>query len=262
MLSSAGTRRSTSPTGVVLNALAEGLHAGLDRMLSVAYGAVYDSIFDRFTPYQALQREVLDLVETTQPQSSRRDVRVLEIGCGPGNFAFTLALSGFTVVGIDPYPALVELAREKRRAKRLQNLSFRPADLAGGDVFSDDTFDQVVNIHSLYTHAAPHRLLREAFRVLKPGGHAVFVNPAHRLEFWPTLRQAQAEGGLRRACESLLWVLPNSIFEATRRRVGPHYWDEAEFATCVQQAGFTVLATHRTFFDGASVLVWARKDDH
>ena len=47
--------------------------------------------------------------------------------------------------------------------------------------------------------------------------------------------------------------------EATRERVGPHYWDEATFSARLGQAGFTVLDMRRTFLGGASLLVWARK---
>ena len=54
--------------------------------------------------------------------------------------------------------------------------------------------------------------------------------------------------------------MPNSIFEAARQRIGPHYWAEARFTTNLRTAGFTVLETRRTFLNGASVLVWARKD--
>jgi hypothetical protein len=54
-------------------------------------------------------------------------------------------------------------------------------------------------------------------------------------------------------------VALNSIFEATRERVGPHYWDEATFSARLGQAGFTVLDMRRTFLGSASLLVWARK---
>src|SRR4030095_11862444 len=57
----------------------------------------------------------------------------------------------------------------------------------------------------------------------------------------------------------LLWLLPHWLFEATRRRIGPHYWSEATFTANPRAAGFPVLETRRTFLDGASVLVWARK---
>jgi SAM-dependent methyltransferase len=258
MLSRAESSRTT---GVASGPIVDGLQTGLDRVLSVAYGAVYDSIVERFVPYQELQRAVVALVETAlAAAASRRDVRVLDVGCGPGTLAFTLAQRGFTVVGVEPYGALVDLAREKRRARKLQNLSFRQGDLARGDLFAEATFEQVVNVHSLYAHPAPHRVLREACRVLKPRGHAVFVNPARRLGVGATVRQAHAQGGLRRVAGSLLWALPNGIFESTRRRVGPHYWDEREFTLALEDAGFTVLETRRAFVDDTSVLAWARKD--
>jgi hypothetical protein len=57
----------------------------------------------------------------------------------------------------------------------------------------------------------------------------------------------------------LLWLFPHWLFEATRRRVGPHYWSEATFGANLRAAGFTVLETRRTFLNGASVLVQAKK---
>ena len=50
------------------------------------------------------------------------------------------------------------------------------------------------------------------------------------------------------------------MFEVTRKRVGPHYWQEEEFASRLRGAGFTVLELRRTFFDEASLLAWVRKD--
>src|SRR5262249_3992790 len=55
------------------------------------------------------------------------------------------------------------------------------------------------------------------------------------------------------------WILLNSIFEATRERVGPHYWDEATFSARLGQAGVSVLGMRGTLLGGASLLVWARK---
>jgi ubiquinone/menaquinone biosynthesis C-methylase UbiE len=233
----------------------------LDRMVSIGYGVVYDYIWESFTPYQTLQQEVLDLVERSAPDVlARREVRILELGCGPGNFSVKLAEAGFSVVGLDRYATLIELAREKRQAKRLVNLAFQHGDLAKGRAFKDGTFDQIVNVHSLYVHPSPDLKLKEAFRVLKPGGHAVFVNHTRRVSLGATFRELRSRQGLGAASRSLLWVVPNSVFEAARTQVGPNYWEEQAFTAHLEEAGFTVLETHRTFLNAASILVWARKD--
>lgn len=243
------------------------LHSGLqwtvDRMLSVAYGLVYDYIFERFGPYQKLQAEVLELVERSAKGLSpdRRAFQVLDIDCGPGNLTFVLAEAGFSVLGLEPYGALVELAREKRRAKRLANLAFSQGDLATARGIRDASFNQVVNVHSLYSHADPHALLAHACRVLKPGGHAIFVNHTQPVRLQATFRELWAREGPGGALSCLLlWLLPHSLFEASRRRIGPHYWSAETFAANVRSAGFTVLETRRTFLNGASLLLWARKE--
>lgn len=243
-----------------MGSLRTGLQWTLDRLLSVAYGVVYDTIFERFRPYQSLTAEVLKAVETEVPPAvDPRDVRILEVGCGPGNFACALAEAGYTVTGLDAYGALVEVAREKRRARHLTNLAFRQGNLAEGSAFREATFDQVVNVHSLYVQADPDRLLRETWRVLKPGGHAVFVNHTRRLGRWATLAEIARRDGLRTALRCVIWVVPNLLFEAMRRPAGPHYWDEGTFTARLRAAGFAVLETRRTFLDGASLLVRARK---
>jgi ubiquinone/menaquinone biosynthesis C-methylase UbiE len=233
----------------------------LDRMVSVGYGVVYDYIVARFQPYRDLHAEVVQLLESTVPADlGRRDVRVLDVACGPGAFTTVLAESGFDTVGIDAYDALVELAREKRRARHLSNLSFRHADLARGNVFRDESFDRVVNIHSLYVQADAQRLLSESFRVLKPGGQAVFVNFTRRVHLVEAFHDVRRRAGVRAAVSSLLWVLPNAAFEAMRRRTGPHYWEEAEFRARLEQAGFRVRELRRTFFSGVSLLSWVEKE--
>jgi ubiquinone/menaquinone biosynthesis C-methylase UbiE len=244
----------------MMNATAETIRSWLDRVLSVGYGVVFDYVYPRFSHYQRLQAEVRDLVEAAVPaRVERRDVRVLELGCGPGNFTCALAEAGFSVTGLDAYAALVEVAKEKRRARHLANLAFRQGELTRGNTFRDATFDQVVSIHSLYAHPAPDRLLSEAYRVLKPGGHAVFVNHTRQIGRWSTVRELARRDGLAAALHGLLWVLPNSIFEAARRRVGPHYWDEDTFSARVRRSGFSILTMRRTFLGDASLLVWARK---
>jgi SAM-dependent methyltransferase len=246
-----------------MGSLKGGLQWTIDRMLSVAYGLVYDYIFEKFGPYQQLQAEVLELVETAAKSTSpdRRAFQVLDVACGPGNLTFVLAEAGFSVLGLEPYGALVELAREKRRARRLANLAFSQGDLATARTIRDGSVDQVVNVHSLYAHPDPLALLAHAYRALKPGGHAIFVNHTRPVRLRATFAELRAHAGLGPALSCLaLWLLPHALFEASRRRIGPHYWDEATFTAHLRDAGFTVLEARRTFLNGASLLLWAKKE--
>src|SRR5215467_14554446 len=180
---------TAEPAGMVMTLNVGGIRGWLDRALAVGYGVVYDYVYPRFRHYQRLQAEVRDLVEAAVPaRVERRDVRVLEVACGPGNFTCALAEAGFAATGLDSYTSLVDVAKEKRRARHLSNLAFRHGELASGQTFRDGSFDQVVSIHALYAHPAPDRLLREAYRVLKPGGYAVLVNHTRQIGRWSTVR--------------------------------------------------------------------------
>jgi 2-polyprenyl-3-methyl-5-hydroxy-6-metoxy-1,4-benzoquinol methylase len=243
---------------VAMTSVRGGLQSGLDHMLAVGYGTLYDYIFERFPPYQRLRSEVLGLVQA-EATDERGRVRVLDLGCGPGNFSLMLAEAGFSVVGVDAYAPLITLAQEKRRAQRLSNLAFKHGDLVRGEPFPPEQFDQVINVHFLYAHPDPAAVLRAAYRVLKPGGHAIFVNLTRRVAVWATLRDMFARHGLVAALNTLLWVLPNTIFETVRRQTGPHYWDEQRMTDQLRGAGFELVALRRTFFDDASLLATVRR---
>jgi ubiquinone/menaquinone biosynthesis C-methylase UbiE len=98
-----------------------------------------------------------------------RGARVLEIGCGPGPVARTLAARPGVgdVLGIDPSPLFIERAR--MRATEIPNLSFGVGD--GRDLpFADDAFDAVVCHTALCHIPEPERVLGEALRVTARGG--------------------------------------------------------------------------------------------
>jgi ubiquinone/menaquinone biosynthesis C-methylase UbiE len=98
--------------------------------------------------------------------------RVLEMGCGTGNLAILVKRlnPACQVLGIDPDPKA--LARAHRKAQRREATIQFDQGFAEELPYPDASFDRVLSAFMLH-HVRPDAKLlslREAFRVLKPGG--------------------------------------------------------------------------------------------
>jgi SAM-dependent methyltransferase len=163
---------------------------GADRPVSWLYGRVRRYVFEHFAPYQRLRDEILATVERVVGDGvTRRNVRILDLACGPGEMAFALAGAGYSVFGVEPFGALVRLARERGRRLGLTGATFGRAPLG------DAPFDVVINVHALYAHPAWKDVLRLAHDALAPGGHAVFVNFSRPLPLWSSLGAVARRAG-------------------------------------------------------------------
>jgi 2-polyprenyl-3-methyl-5-hydroxy-6-metoxy-1,4-benzoquinol methylase len=98
--------------------------------------------------------------------------RVLELGCGAGDFSTRLAASGAHVVGVDISPRLVQLARERAR---VGNVSFRVGN-ANRLEFEDGTFDAVTG-NAILHHLELPAVCAEMLRLLRPGAAVFFAEP-------------------------------------------------------------------------------------
>ena len=99
----------------------------------------------------------------------RPDAEVLDLGCGPGTITAGLARRARSVIGVDTSAEMVESARHLAAESGADNASFQVGS-AYELPFDDKSFD-VVYAHQVTQHLAdPVRALREARRVLRPGG--------------------------------------------------------------------------------------------
>ena len=97
---------------------------------------------------------------------------VLDVACGTGESALPAAEivgpSG-RVIGIDLAKNLLDLARTKAEARRLQNVDFLQDDMTQLD-FDDDSFDAVVCVFGIFFVPDMEGLVAELWRMVKAGG--------------------------------------------------------------------------------------------
>jgi ubiquinone/menaquinone biosynthesis C-methylase UbiE len=146
------------------------------------------SLYRKFILPRLLDRAMRDrhLVPYRQRALAAAEGLVLEIGVGSGLNLPRYAAGLERVVALDPSPPLLLLAAKRRGEARV------PVSLlcASGErlPFAEGFFDTAVTTWTLCSVADPLAMLREARRVLKPGGKLLFVehglSPTPRTASW------------------------------------------------------------------------------
>jgi ubiquinone/menaquinone biosynthesis C-methylase UbiE len=98
-------------------------------------------------------------------------MKVLDCGCGPGSVTLGLAtiVAPGEAVGTDLEESQLEVGRKAAAQRGIGNARFEIAD-AYQLPFADESFDAIFISAVLGNLREPARGLREAYRVLKPGG--------------------------------------------------------------------------------------------
>ncbi len=101
--------------------------------------------------------------------------RVLEVGVGTG-LALPLYAAGKRVTGIDLSPDMLQLAHERVAAHGLGNIEALLELNAEATGLADASFDIAVGMFVASVVPHPDRLLAEMRRLVRPGGHILFIN--------------------------------------------------------------------------------------
>ena len=120
--------------------------------------------------YETAYRRTIEAILEEVDSSSK----VLEVGCGTGIIAMAVAPEVKEITGVDISPKMIAQAQKKIRKSSLDNITFQVED--GYHLsFADSTFDVVLLTNLLHIVADPAAILKEAHRLLNPGGLLVTV---------------------------------------------------------------------------------------
>ena len=123
-------------------------------------------------PYPPRRNEARLVFKLLEPAKGER---ILDLGCGDGVWCNDLARKGFDVIGLDI--SGIDLKQARDRAERLALRT----KLVHGDAqelpFADGSFNKVFSICAMEHMRDDGRVLREAFRLLRPNGTLVVSVP-------------------------------------------------------------------------------------
>ncbi|MCY0899558.1 MAG: class I SAM-dependent methyltransferase [Firmicutes bacterium] len=176
-----------------------------DRFCETPLGAFVESVEHR------LLGELLEL---------RPDDRVIDLGCGTGTFTLWMADIGCQVVGVDESEAMLSKARAKSVGR--QSISWILGDLSHL-LWPTNTFDAALMQVTLEFVDDPASSLKEAWRVLKPGGRLV-LGLIHGSGPWAHHYRLRAQSD------------PTSVYR------GAHFWTLPELTELMGESPARVAA--------------------
>jgi arsenite methyltransferase len=144
-----------------------------------------ESLFERCSWFYALCREYLFRDHTPEIARSlfpaggpEPGTHVLEVGCGPGFYSCRLAdeYPQLQTTGIDLSDNLLQRAKRRASRRRLLNCEFRKGD-AHALPASLCHVDAVVMSRLFLIVPDREAVVREVFRVLRPGGRCFIAEP-------------------------------------------------------------------------------------
>lgn len=135
--------------------------------------------------------------------------RILDIGCGDGSLVRFFAKSGAHATGVDINADVLARARAGRQVADETFTEARGETLP----FLDSSFDSAVYFNALHhvPIAVQGRALREAARVLRPGGTLLVVEPIAEGPNFRLVQPIDDETEMRAAAKREVEALPPSL---------------------------------------------------
>jgi SAM-dependent methyltransferase len=117
-----------------------------------------------------------DILKNLVETEKIKPCKVIELGCGAGNYLIYLSTKGFNPTGIDISPTAINIAK-KSAVERGVQCNFIAADVLGDMTEINEQFDFAYDWHLLH-HIYPEnreKYINNVYRLLKPGGQYLSV---------------------------------------------------------------------------------------
>lgn len=195
------------------------------------YAIVYD--FLRYVPiYQKM------LLDVGKASDIRNTDTVLDAGCGTGNFIDHIISKGSKAkfIGIDVADTMLSRAQEKINKS---DVNFQQVNLNKQLPFKDNYVDTIIAINSLYAVSNPQFTVSELWRILKPKGTLVIVNPQDKTKFFEAYFGILNSGrGLQKIFLFFITIplfIFNAIIKMKANKLDYHFMTSEEWKELLQE---------------------------
>lgn len=137
----------------------------------IAHDELYKRLKAEGKPGWSTQEHIQEKIAECLTEYAPRCGKLLELGCGDGEFSLKLAEKGFDIYGVDISPTAITWAQEKAKAYNVK-ADFRVGNVLDLKDYNDNCFDFVLDGSCLHCIIGEDRklCLTSVYRVLKPGG--------------------------------------------------------------------------------------------
>ena len=144
-------------------------------------------------------------------------LRVADLGCGEGYLTIEASRWASQVIAIDRSRAVLDRARELAARRRVSNVVWKKGELEKLPL-ADESVDVALLSQALHHAANPALALREAVRILVPGGRLLILDLREHDERWVHERLGDRWPGF--SDDNLRALLVDAGLDATRVTVG------------------------------------------